>query len=192
MKKGLDKEKIITTSLKMIEQDGRANFSLHKLAAALGVKTASLYNYVYNFEELMTAISLDVIQQLIRAEEKAIAGKRGDAAIAALARAYFHFGREHYELYQIFMESRQPRSDVLEKAGIHILDPILTAFAEIQLSPSDKIHWERIFRSLIHGFIAQEEAGFFTYGHINSQESFEKSIQCFLTGIHAAESRASK
>lgn len=190
MRKGLDKAKIMAVSLEMIEKDGRENFSLHKLAEKLDVKTASLYNHVRNLDELVTAISVEVIHRLIQTEEAAIRGKTGDAAIHALACAYFQFGREHYNLYQIFMESRQPHSEVLEREGIHILGPIFQAFSEVKLTDTEKIHYERILRSLIHGFIAQEQAGFFTYGHIPAEESFRLGLDCFIAGLHAAESRA--
>lgn len=187
MRKGLDKKTIVVTSLQMIDKEGRENFSLHKLAKELGIKTASLYNHVNSLHDLLIDVSIEVIHRLIQAEQEAMAGKSGDSAIRALADAYVHFGLEHFELYQIFMEIREVHAEVLEMEGLHILDPFRQAFADIKLPFEQKIHWERILRSILHGFIAQKHAGFFTLEHIDSRLSLQKAIDCFLLGIHTEE-----
>jgi len=43
---GLNKEYIIDQAMEMVEQDGSSAFSLHLLAARLGVKTPSLYKHI--------------------------------------------------------------------------------------------------------------------------------------------------
>lgn len=190
MKKGLTKKKIVDESIRMIDEEGTANFSLHKLAHRLGIRPASLYNHIDSQKDLMTQISIEVIQMLIRAEDDAISGKTGDDAIRSLSDAYLHFGLEHYALYHIFMQTRHPHDALLEEKGTHVMDPILKSFSEINLSDEDKIHWERILRSILHGFVTQKHAGFFTYKNISGDKSFQMAIDCFISGIHQAAEKS--
>ncbi len=54
----IDRDKIIQQAAAMTATDGVDNLSLHKLAAALGVKAPSLYRYVSNKTELIQAVNL--------------------------------------------------------------------------------------------------------------------------------------
>lgn len=47
------------------------------------------------------------------------------------------------------------------------------------------IHWQRILRSIIHGFLTQEEAGFFQHYPISVEISYQAAIRCFLNGLYA-------
>lgn len=47
------------------------------------------------------------------------------------------------------------------------------------------MHGQRILRSVMHGFIDQEEAGFFSREPVSVEESYQAAIQCFLLGVHA-------
>ena len=51
----LDSETLVSAAFDMIEQGGVEAFSMHKLAAEFGVKTASLYRY-FNKEALIQAV----------------------------------------------------------------------------------------------------------------------------------------
>ena len=56
MAKGLSAESITVAAAELIEQYGRSGFSMRLLADTMGVKTASLYNHIYNMETLLTYV----------------------------------------------------------------------------------------------------------------------------------------
>ena len=53
--------------------------------------------------------------------------------------------------------------------------------------PQERVaHWQRVFRAILHGFIAQEDLGYFYYYDTTDVgESRDIAIQCFLDGLHA-------
>ena len=72
---------------------------------------------------LLEAVAFQAIARLARAEEQAIAGREGDAALFALAEAYRAFAREHNALYRVIMGF--PRWNKALEEG--------TSFAEVAL-----------------------------------------------------------
>ena len=63
-RKGLTEEIIIGTSARLIAEKGWQNFSLHGLAAELGIKTASLYNHIPNSKKLVAKVGESVLYDL--------------------------------------------------------------------------------------------------------------------------------
>ena len=50
-------------------------------------------------------------------------------------------------------------------------------------------HWQRVLRAILHGFISQEDLGYFYYyKDTELEKSREVAIQCFLNGLHAEAS----
>ena len=56
-KKGLSRDRIVDAAAALVEQKGLENITLHELAGALGVKTASLYNHLQGLPELNARLS---------------------------------------------------------------------------------------------------------------------------------------
>lgn len=182
--KGIHKDLILSTAIQLIEERGSPDLSMGELAAALGIRTPSLYNHIKN----MDALYLDVIRRaadaLSRVQLEAIAGRRGDEALTALADAYRRFAKEHTGLYRAVMTSPSRREAAAQNVAAAAAEPILTVLAQYGLTGEDAIHWQRILRSIIHGFLTQEEAGFFRHSPVDIRDSYRLAIQCFLTGLH--------
>ncbi len=45
------------------------------------------------------------------------------------------------------------------------------------------MHWQRILRSVMHGFVDHEEAGGFSHFPIDKNESYLMAIQCVADGL---------
>src|SRR5690606_29778354 len=60
----LSREQIVQTALKLIDSEGLEQFSTRRLAAALGVRGPSLYNYFETKDDLLHAVANDVIAQV--------------------------------------------------------------------------------------------------------------------------------
>lgn len=59
----LQRRSIVAEALRMIDEDGLANFSMPALARRLGVKTASLYYHFVDRSELLSGVARAVIRQ---------------------------------------------------------------------------------------------------------------------------------
>lgn len=187
--KGLNKETIIKAAVELIEKDGYGNFSMRALADRLGIKTASLYNHVSSMEELYTEIGLSALRLQKQTQLDAIDGKQRDEAVYALADSYRHFAKEHRELYKVIMGMPRVPNTILQHAAAQIIDPIMQVLTNYDLAEPARMHWQRVLRSIMHGFIAQEEAGFFSHFNVAADESYRFAVRCFLDGLHADEER---
>lgn len=184
-KKGLTKETVIDAAVALIEKNGVASFSLRNLASALEIRVSSLYNHISGQNELLTEVGTRAVTLLTAMEEEAIAGKETDDALFALADAYRLFAVEHPELYRLIMGVHILRLTVLETEIKKIVAPILTVLSGYGLPEDRQMHYQRILRSIMHGFYAHESTGGFTYTQIDRETSYRLAIQCVAGALNA-------
>ena len=94
-KQGLSKESVVQATIQLIEEKGIDQFSMAKLAQRLNIKTASLYNHIDSLNQLLECVGEDAVRRIAGQETLAIAGKKYDDALFALAETYRTFVREH-------------------------------------------------------------------------------------------------
>ncbi len=180
---GLNRESVVEASVQYIEEKGYAAFSMGELAKSLNVKTASLYNHVESVDALFTEVGLAAVSQMVASETQAIEGKEKNDALFAIAAAYRAFAKDHNELYRVIMSLQKSKNKVLERAAGQITEPILQVLSGYGLSKVEQIHWQRILRSMMHGFVAHEELGGFSHFPADKNESYQMAIQCIADGL---------
>lgn len=185
--KGLNKEIIIESAKEMIEKDGIQQFSMRKLAENLGVKTASLYTHIERMETLFTQIGLNALNDQKNCLMNAIGEKHGDAAIEAVAESYRQFATEHMELYRFIMQMPSGKDEVLKEAASMTAEPFMKVLEDYRIPNNRKMHWQRILRGLLHGFISEEQAGYFSHYPVPVHESYDIAVSCVITGLHKEE-----
>lgn len=82
-------------------------------------------------------------------------------------------------------------NDEAEKEmAVPLLETVMELLAGYGLSREACAHWQRVLRAILHGFISQEDLGYFYYyKDTELEKSREVAIQCFLNGLHAEASR---
>lgn len=186
---GLSKEKVVEAAVSLIERSGIADFSMRALADCLQVKTASLYNHVDSIESLMVGVCAYALQMQKDCEMDAVEGKSHNEAIFALANAYRAFAKEHKELYRLIVNTAASSGDRLSEISQCIVQPFMTVLEHTTLSNTEKYHWQRVLRGIVHGFVSQEDAGFFSHLPADVDESFQTAVQCYMDGLAEAEKR---
>ncbi len=189
-RQGLTRPDIIAAAIKMIESEGLHNFSLRELASRLHIKAASLYNHIRNMDELYTEVGYYAISELKKAQLGAIAGKRRGEAVEALADAYHRFGKERPEIYKVILSLPMVKNDAIHRAGFDIVEPIMAAMADYHLTGEQMMHLQRIFRSILHGFISQEEAGCFRQYPVDVGDSYHMAVRGFILLLENSEKEA--
>lgn len=189
-RQGLTRGDIIAAAIKMIESEGLHNFSLRELASRLRIKAASLYNHIQNMDELYTEVGYYAISELKRAQLGAIAGKRRGEAVEALADAYHRFGKERPEIYKVILSLPMVKNDALQAAAGDIVEPIMTAIGDYNLDEEQKMHLQRVLRSIMHGFISQEEAGCFRHFPADVADSYRMAVRGFILLLENSEKEA--
>lgn len=187
---GLNRTRIVQAAAEYIDKHGINEFSLRALADVLNIKTASLYNHIDSMEDLLVAVCAYTLQWQYETEQEAIGDKQGAAAIYALSAAYRRFAQQHIELYRLVMRTAPMCGDKLNKSAECIIAPFFRVIDGSTLSDSEKIHWERTLRAIIHGFVSQEDAGFFSHLDADAEESFAAAVRCYIDGLEQAERRA--
>ena len=189
-RQGLTHADIIDAAIKMIESEGLHSFSLRELASRLHIKAASLYNHIRSSDELYTEIGCYAISELKKAQLAAIAGRERSEAIESLADAYYRFGKERPEIYKIILSLPMVKNDAIHKAGFDIVEPIMTVLSGYRLTEGQKMHLQRVFRSIMHGFISQEEAGCFRQYPVDVEESYRMAVRGFILLLENSEKEA--
>lgn len=184
--KGLTREKILTEAVQMIGESGDSTVSLHQLAQRLGIKPPSLYNHIESTTALQHDIFQYAIEKFVAHLNAATAGKEKDEAVLAFAHAYHSFATENRGLYRLIM-SMPRNNDETEKAlAMPLLEAATRLLAPYGLPEAALAHWQRVFRAILHGFVSQEDLGYFYYyQNADLQESRDIAVGCFLSGLHA-------
>lgn len=138
-------------------------------------------------EELIIEVCSYALNMQNDAELKAIDGLTGASAIIALANSYRLFAKEHKELYVLIMNTAASCGDKLSDVSDCITQPFFKVLESYSLSKTEKIHWQRILRGIIHGFVSQEYSGFFSHFRADTNESFEIAVNCYICGLQNAE-----
>ena len=185
MSKGLSRDTIVAEAVAYIQESEQEVLSLHRLAERLGVKTPSLYNHIRNTEDLRQCVLQYAVDQFVQRLQQATDGKTGDEAVVAYAQAYYAIAREYQGLYRLIMAVPGANGPEAQAITLPVLDTVVTLLRCCGLSPEDIPHWQRVFRAILHGFIAQEQLGsFYYYQDISEQESLNIAVHCFLDGLH--------
>lgn len=189
--KGLTKEIIIAEAVALIEETGQSTISLHELARRLEIKTPSLYNHIKNTKDLRHEVFQYAMDQLVANQAAAIEGKQRDDAVKAFAEAYYQFAMENKGLYRLIMSMPQDNDDTEKEMAMPLLKTVMKLLSDYGLPDESVAHWQRVLRAILHGFISQEDLGYFYYyQEIDLKKSRDIAIQCFLNGLHAELGKA--
>lgn len=185
--KGLSRTLIVEEAERLLEEEGEGGFSMRSLAERLDVKPASLYAHIESMDALLAEVGLRALEQQWAFQMKAIAGKSRDEAVQALADAYREFAKNHRNLYQFIMKMPVGGNDALKQAASMVTEPTMRVLADYALGEEQRMHWQRVLRAMMHGFIAQEEGGYFAHYPVELEKSYRLAVRCVVDGLHREE-----
>lgn len=186
--KGLSKEKIVDAAVLLIKENGYGSFSMRTLAEALDVKAASLYKHFKNFEDVLIAVGLKIYEQFDALQERAITdAKTRQEAVMGLALAYRTFALEQPELYKVIRVL--PRMECFSQREIvnEWIKPMQHVMALYDIDEESRMHWQRIYRATITGFLSGEGAGLFVWMPVSSLQSYRLAIMNIIAALESLE-----
>ncbi len=181
---GLTKQIIINKSIELIEENSFSNFTIRSLARSLNIKPSSLYNHIINMDSLLSEVCYFSINLLNKELFNAIKDFTKDEAIWQLAITYRKFAKEHPELYNVIINIYKVQTKIVEKNGLEITTPFIYVLDSYPLKDQEKYHFQRILRGILHGFVSQEDAGYFSHYEIDEEETFNLAIKCYIDGLN--------
>lgn len=185
--KGLDRQQITEAAKELIEEYGYDQFSMRQLADRLGIKTASLYAHVTGMEALLTDVGLLALREQRDCQFAAIAGKHREEAVTCLALAYRSYAKRHAGLYRFIMRMPVGTEEALREAASMVTEPVMQVLNDYALTETQKLHWQRVLRGVMHGFLSEEESGYFSHYPVDVEESYAIAVRCLLSGLSAEE-----
>lgn len=187
-RKGVTKEKIIEAAKELIYEKGYKNFSVRELADRLDIKASSLYKHIDNIDEIRIEIGLNAIRELIQVQNEAIANKPREEALLALANSFRKLALQKPEDFKIIMALPEFKDERIRSMTLSLIEPIMAVLNRYQISQEQKMHWQRILRSTMYGFIAYElTAYYFIAFPVDVNESYRMAILNIAAALESLE-----
>lgn len=184
-RRGLTAERVVDEAARIADADGLGSVTLSAVAATLGVRTPSLYNYVSSHADLMRALAVHALRELDDALRTAAVGRAGARALAAVAWSYRDYAGTHPGLYAATIRAPTPDDEEYVRLAARPVELISTVLAHWGIEGDDALHQVRLIRSALHGFLSIELAGGFGLP-LSLDVTFERLTAMLIAGIEAA------
>jgi AcrR family transcriptional regulator len=177
---GLDPEAVVSAAAALADEEGLAGLTLARLAAALGIRTPSLYAHVDGLGDLRARIGARGARELAGALQAAAAGRSGADALRAVAGAYRAYAHAHPGRYAAMqVASDRPEN---QAAGGEVVGLLLAVLNGYGLAGDGAIHAVRAIRAALHGFVSLERDGGFGLP-LSLQASYDTLITMIDAGL---------
>ena len=183
---GLDPDAVVTAAAGIVDAAGLPALTLAGVAAALGVRTPSLYAHIGGLDDLRERLARRGAEQLAARLTTAAAGRAGRDALEAVARAYRRYATEHPGLYAALQAA--PTSGHDRAAAEQAVDVVVAVLGAYHLPEARVLHAVRAVRAALHGFVELERVGGFGLP-LSVDESFAGLLEMLDAGLRAAPLR---
>ena len=177
---GLDTDAVVAAAAALADEEGLEQLSLARLAAALGIRTPSLYAHVDGLPDLRARLGARGARELASELQVAAAGRSGGDALRAVAVAYRAYAHAHpgsYAAMQVVSDREETQA-----AGAAVVALIVAALDAYGLTGDDVIHAVRAVRSALHGFVTLEREGGFGIP-LSLDESYGRLVDMIDAGL---------
>lgn len=174
-------DEIVTVGRGLVESEGLDGLTMHKVAAAVGIRAPSLYKHVAGRAELLRLIVEDVVRNLGETLDAAIDGENPRGDLEALVHAFRQFAHDHPEAYRLVFapmaDEWRPERDLLVAAS----EPVFRTTAALA-GPESALAAARMVTAWAHGFMSMELAGAFRIGG-DLDEAFDYGVERMLIAL---------
>lgn len=179
---GLSPDTVIDAASLIADGNGLRAVTLARLAEHFGVRSPSLYKHVDGLEGVYRALSLRGLQEASLRLQRATVGKSGDAALFALAHAYWQFARERPGLYAASLREAKSGEKEIAATNDMLLGTLMAVLAGYGVKDGDALHAARGLRAIIHGFVSLDATGGFRLS-LDLEESFDRLLGAFARDL---------
>jgi AcrR family transcriptional regulator len=178
---GLTRERVVTEAANVADEAGLEQLTLAAVAQRFGVALPSLYKHIEGLDGLQRDLAVLGMQHLAAALSRAAVGRSGKDALEAVAHAYRTFATERPGLYAATMRAPSPDDEEHTAVSQDALDVAIAVMRGYGIEGVDAVHAIRMYRSALHGFVAQEASGAF-----GMPESIEESFRLMIEALDIA------
>lgn len=175
----LSHEQIVTTAIRLIDADGLGEFSTRKLAAALGVRGPSLYNYFATKEEILDAVANEITTKV---DISMLGVEPWVEALRGWARSYRASMAEHPNLVPLLAVGPARRPSALAMA-----DAVFGALVDAGWPRNRATHIGALMRYFVTGSALGSFAGSFPADPDLYADRYPHLDQAHLLTAHSRE-----
>lgn len=182
-----DRQSIVRMAQTLIERNGVEQLSLAQLAAALNIKSPSLYRHIPSKTALLLEVNTLTFQQLFESYEVALqaVGLSPRARLFAILQAHRVFAHAHPQTYVLAFTTthrdQRPDPAILERLAVPI-----QAEMEAITGAERSLAALRGALAIVHGFAMLELNAQFQRGG-DLDDAFEQAVNAYLTGVQQKE-----
>jgi AcrR family transcriptional regulator len=177
---GLDAEAVVAAAAALVDVAGLRQLTLARLAAAVGIRTPSLYAHIDGLDDLRSRLGARGAWELSAALKVAAAGRARGEALRAIALAYREYAHAHPGTYAAMQLA--PDSEEFAAAGAEVVGTIVAVLRGYGLEGEPAIHAVRAIRSALHGFVTLEREGGFGLP-IDLDHSYDNLVTMLDAGL---------
>ena len=161
-KAGLTLEQVVETASRIADRDGLSSLSLASVAAALGVRSPSLYSHVDGLTGLRRQVSLHAAGGLRAELADSVDGLHGVDALRAAAARLRSFAHRHPGRYDSLLPAPTAEEDPEVAAAFAASAAVVgSVLIHMGVDPAAVIPLARALRASVHGFVDLELRGGF-------------------------------
>jgi AcrR family transcriptional regulator len=184
---GLDPDAVVGAAAAIADADGLEAVTLARLAAALNVRTPSLYSHIQSLDDVRRRLAVRGVRGLADALQEAAAGRARRDALHAVAAAYRAYARAHPGCYAALQRASDVAGEPAAERTVRVADAVVAGYG---IAGDDAIHATRAIRAALHGFAALEAQGGFGMAQ-SVDESFERLVDLLDRGLQGAKTASS-
>ena len=158
---GLDIDVVLQAAIVIADSQGLESLTVAKLAAALGVKSPSLYNHIRSLDMVKDDLTTQGLLLLLDRSRDAMAGVAGRDALDALGHSQRQFAKDHPGLWAATQLPVAGWSEASQKAADAYLALAMAVLRGYGATGDAVIHAIRVIRASLRGFIDLELGGGF-------------------------------
>ncbi len=184
-KAGLTLEQVVETASRIADRDGISSLSLASVAAALGVRSPSLYSHVDGLTGLRRQVSLHAARELRTELADSVDGLDGIEALGAAAARLRSFAHRHPGRYDSLLPAPTPEEDPEVAATFAATAAVVgSVLIDMGVDPAAVIPLARALRASVHGFVDLELRGGFGLPD-DIDTSFDVTVGLVIDAIEA-------
>lgn len=177
------KELVIQTASEIADRDGLSGVSLKAVAAALQMRTPSLYNHIGSLDELIREVAHAGMRTMNYQMTQAVVGVSGDAAVREIAVAYLRFMAAHPGVYETIQWASWHANEQTKQllSEYHTLVERLVQSCELKVADVSPIAC--LLTGFLHGY-ATQQLGSALSDLEAAITDMSSALEVILLGIH--------
>jgi len=156
---GLSRAVVVAEAARVADDVGYDRLTLAAVADRFGVAVPSLYKHVDGLDALRGGLAALALGELDGSLTEAARGRKGRAALRAMAHAYRNFAQAHPGRYAATLRAPDPDDAEATVAAESLLRTVFSVLAGYGLTGTNAVDATRMLRASLHGFVALQAAG---------------------------------